>query len=189
VIAAEGAGVRFRDDEDVCAGRAVAWDVTGATIRAAGVDAPFVSAHDAGARLARLTTEHELVFFETFLPDLAGHGRLEARREPQRHKDAKAQRMDEIDGVGDRRVAQIHVALGLVDGLIGGVLAALRPADTLLLTSDHGNVESLDAPAHTPNPVPLLAVGPQAAAFEHVADIAQVAEAAVRVALDGARAS
>jgi phosphopentomutase len=77
--------------------------------------------------------------------------------------------------------AQIHTAMALIDGLLAGALAAMRPEDTLLLTSDHGNVESLAAPAHTRNPVPLLAVGPGAEAFAAVEDIVGVADAIERV--------
>jgi 2,3-bisphosphoglycerate-independent phosphoglycerate mutase len=53
----------------------------------------------------------------------------------------------------------------------------------LLMTSDHGNVESLAAPAHTHNPVPLLVVGPGAQAFAKVESIAEVADVVVEVAL------
>lgn len=66
--------------------------------------------------------------------------------------------------------------MALLDGLIGGALAALRPEDTLLVTSDHGNVESIAAPTHTRNPVPLLVVGPAARAFANVASIMELAD-------------
>ena len=72
--------------------------------------------------------------------------------------------------------AQIHHAISLLDGLIGGALAALRPEDTLLMTSDHGNVESIAAPTHTRNPVPLLVVGPAARVFEGAKSIAELAD-------------
>jgi 2,3-bisphosphoglycerate-independent phosphoglycerate mutase len=74
---------------------------------------------------------------------------------------------------------QVHDAVARIDGLLAGARAAMRPADTLLLTSDHGNVESLAAPAHTRNPVPLLAFGPGASDFAAVTDISQVADAIV----------
>jgi 2,3-bisphosphoglycerate-independent phosphoglycerate mutase len=151
VIAAEGARLRFRDGDDLRAGRAVSWDVTGEAMRARdpGAATPLVAPHEAGANLARLAYDYDLVFYESFLPDLAGHGRL----------------------TGD-----VPAVMALLDGLIGGALAAMRPTDTLLLTSDHGNVESIAAPTHTRNPVPLLVVGPGAAAFEAVEDIAGIAD-------------
>lgn len=172
VIAAEGAALRFRDGEDLTAGRAVAWDVTSAAMRDRGLDAPLVTPEQAGAYLARLAHECELVFFETFLPDLAGHGRLGADRSAR----AEDQGLWSV-------TKQIHEAMARIDGLLAGLLAAMRPEDTLLLTSDHGNVESLAAPAHTRNPVPLLALGPGAAAFAAVTDIAQVADVLEQVVL------
>ncbi len=166
VIAAEGAGLRFRDGDDLRAGRAVSWDVTNAAMRERepGSGIPLVSPGQAGANLAGLARDHELVFYESFLPDLAGHGRLAAGDLPPVAGGSPVER-------------QIHAVMALLDGLIGGVLAALRPADSLLITSDHGNVESVAAPAHTRNPVPLLVAGPAAAAFAGVEDIAGVAGA------------
>ncbi|HET9765618.1 MAG TPA: metalloenzyme, partial [Thermoanaerobaculia bacterium] len=89
--------------------------------------------------------------YETFLTDLAGHGRWG------------------IEPAG---------AVALLDGLLGGVLAA-RPAEvTVLLTSDHGNLEEPWHKSHTANPVPLLAVGPAAPAF---ADLTRLDEVAPRI--------
>src|SRR6266542_2341673 len=60
VIAAEGAGLGFRDLDDLRAGRAIAWDVTGAALREhepyAGL--PFFTPHEAGTNLARLADDH-----------------------------------------------------------------------------------------------------------------------------------
>jgi 2,3-bisphosphoglycerate-independent phosphoglycerate mutase len=156
VIAAEGAGLRFRDGDDLRNGRAVSWDVTNAAMRARDIEAPLVAPAQAGTNLARLAHDHDLVFYESFLPDMAGHGRLDA---------------------------SVPEVMALLDGLIGGALASLRREDTLLLTSDHGNVESIAAPTHTRNPVPLLVVGPAARAFEAVASIMELADVIERVAL------
>ena len=156
VIAAEGAGLRFRDLDDLRAGYALSWDITGAAMRGR-PEWPLVPPERAGQQLARLADDHALVFFECFLPDLVGHGRT---------------------GPGDLRML-LHAAWATIDGCLAGLLAARRPQDTLLLTSDHGNSESLAAPTHTRNPVPLLAVGPASARFAAVADISQVADAVV----------
>jgi 2,3-bisphosphoglycerate-independent phosphoglycerate mutase len=158
VIAAEGAGLRFRDIDDLRAGRALAWDITGAAlqVREPDVPIPVVAPEAAGANLARLAHAHGLVFYECFLPDLAGHDRLSA---------------------------DIGAVMTLIDGLIGGVLGAMRTADTLLITSDHGNIESLAAPTHTRNPVPLLLAGPAAGTFARVTSIADVAEPIIEAAL------
>jgi 2,3-bisphosphoglycerate-independent phosphoglycerate mutase len=161
VIAAEGAGVRFRDDHDLRRGTALAWDITGELWRDRPADWQPTSPTVAGQHLAALLHEHNLVLFECFLPDLAGHGRL--GNAPQ--------------------VEQIHMVFQRIDALLGGVLATLRPEDTLLISSDHGNVESLHAVTHTRNPVPLLAVGAQATAFRAVQAIDGIAAIVEQVAM------
>jgi len=168
VIAAEGAGVRFRNDTDLRAGSALTWDITGEMIRAGGGDAPIISARAAGARLARLAARYDLVFFETFITDLAGHGRLAHMASSDQPPPAVAE--------------QIHMAMERVDGLIAGVLDTMRSGDTLLLTSDHGNIESLTAKTHTCNPTPLLVIGRDTSRFEHLISIVQVADAVVAAA-------
>jgi 2,3-bisphosphoglycerate-independent phosphoglycerate mutase len=167
VIAAEAVGLRFRDGDDLRAGRAVSWDVTNAAmrLREPGTHTPLVAPETAGANLARLAHDHDLVFYESFLPDLAGHGRL---------------------ATGDERSnlqSEVQAVMALLDGLLGGALAELRAGDTLLMTSDHGNVESMAAPAHTRNPVPLLVVGLGAQEFAKVENIAELADVVVELAL------
>ena len=154
VIAAEGAGVRFRDLDDLRQGKALSWDITGAVLRERGADVALVTPEQAGIALARLAADYDLVFYENFLPDLAGHGRVEL---------------------------PMATVFAQIDALIGAVIAAREPEDTLVLTSDHGNSESIAAATHTRNPVPLLVVGPGAAAFANVRDISQVAEAILSI--------
>jgi hypothetical protein len=146
------AGVPLRLLPELAAGRAVTWDVTGEHFaRRAGEAVPVVTPEAAGASLARLAGEHALTLYETFLTDLAGHGRW---------------------GITPAE------AVNRLDGLLAGVLAARPPELTVLLTSDHGNVEEAAHHRHTRNPVPLLAVGPAAAAF---ADLARLDEVAPRM--------
>jgi hypothetical protein len=192
VVAAEGAGLRFRDLDDLRRGRALAWDITGVLMRGRPGDLAPVTPAAAGANLARLAYDYDLVFFECFLPDLAGHGRLTldgaADQQPSL-ADAPVQNTPAGPGpqarppiAGQRSTGQqIDHAMALIDSMLGGVLAAKRPGDTLLVTSDHGNIESYAAPAHTRNPVPLLAVGPGATAFAAVHDLTGIADALERV--------
>jgi hypothetical protein len=151
------AGLRLRLLDDLAAGRAVTWDVTGELFaRRAGVPAAVVTAALAGERLAGLAGHHDFTLYETFLTDLAGHGRW---------------------GIAPQ------VAVAHLDGLLAGILA-VRAADlTLLLTSDHGNLEEPHT-RHTTNPVPLLAVGPAAGAFADLTRLDQVAPR-VRAVLGG----
>jgi 2,3-bisphosphoglycerate-independent phosphoglycerate mutase len=188
VIAAEGAGLLFRDMDDLRAGRALSWDVTGAAMREREPNAgsPLWRPRQAGANLAQLAIDNDLVFYESFLPDLAGHGRLTDDRPPTKDRGWKIE--DGKPPIPDPRPPtrqpvdkQVYLAMQLLDGLIGGALAALRPGDTLLISSDHGNVESRAAPAHTRNPVPLLVAGAAAGAFAGVESIEEVADAIMSI--------
>jgi 2,3-bisphosphoglycerate-independent phosphoglycerate mutase len=150
--AAKMAGLELRGLEHLQRGTAIGWDVSNLLLRARLGDdvAPLIPAEAAGERLAALARSSDLVAFETYLPDLAAHGRLDI---------------------------SLHTALTLVDGLIAGVLAQRAPGDTLVLTSDHGNSEDLTTRVHTRNPVPLIVSGPAAAQFGAVRSIDQIADA------------
>lgn len=174
VIATEGAGLGFRTMDDLRRGAAISWDITGERLRGRPEDVAPIAAARAGANLARLAGDHDLVFFECFLPDLAGHGRMvsEERRATS----------GESGGARPSADGQIDEVLATIDGLLGGLLEVMRPTDTLLLTSDHGNVEDATTGGHTRNPVPLLAVGPGATSFAGVTDIAEVADVVEQIA-------
>lgn len=150
--AARAAGLPFRGLDDLRRDRAVTWDVERDLFgRRAGGEAAGIApieAAEAGRHLAALAAGHRLTLYETFYTDLAGHRRWG---------------IEPADAV--RRL----------DGLLGGLLAH-RPADlTVVLSSDHGNLEDATHTLHTRNPVPLLAVGPAAHRFAGLTRIDQVA--------------
>ena len=143
------AGVPLRLLPDLAAGLALTWDVTGEHFaRRAGEVVAIVAAEVAGANLARLAGGHRFTLYETFLTDLAGHRRWG------------------LEPAG---------AVARLDGLLAGILAARAPDLTVLLTSDHGNLEEAGHGRHTRNPVPLLAVGPAAGAFAALTRLDEVA--------------
>jgi hypothetical protein len=153
-IAAEAAGLRLRNIDDLRRGEAVYWDVTHSTLAHYLPDAPApVPPVEAGARLAGLAQRHDLTYYECFLTDLAAHGRT-----PE----------------------TLAETLARVDGLLDGLLATRSPAATVVLTSDHGHLEDTRERGHTRNPVPLLVVGPATPAFASVATIADIADAIIR---------
>lgn len=154
-LAFQAAGVPFRDVADLRRGEAVPWDVCRDRFAAlVGEALDEVAAETAGRDLARLAGRHDLTLYETFVTDLAGHQRFGLT---------------------------VPDALERVDGLLGGVLAG-RPEDvTVLLTSDHGNVEDATRNVHTANPVPLLAVGRAAGEFTGVRSILDLGTEILRV--------
>ena len=145
---ARSAGLRFRTEDDLDRDLAVTWDITGDRFRGAGQANPVGRRpEDAGACLAALAEAHELTVFETFLPDLAGHGRIEI---------------------------EAGEVVARLDGLIAGILATRCQSLTVLMTSDHGNFETASVKTHTENPVPLLAAGPAAGRFADLESILDV---------------
>jgi 2,3-bisphosphoglycerate-independent phosphoglycerate mutase len=131
------AGLPFRTFEDLRHGRAVYWDITHELARESFYpDLEPVTATEAGRRLARLASEYHLVLYESFITDLAGHRRLPL---------------------------PAAWTLDRVDGLLGGMIEARPPGATIVVCSDHGNLEDSRFKGHTTNPVPLLVVGPGAA--------------------------
>ena len=104
---------------------------------------------EAGAELSKLAQGYDLTFFDFWLSDTAGH------RWP-------------LGGA-----VQLVEKL---DGFLAGVVPALGDV-TLFITSDHGNLEDKSTRSHTRNPVPLLALGPQADVFAGVESLLGVAPA------------
>ena len=119
---------------------------------------PVMELAQAGAFLAGLARNFDFAFFEYWLTDYAGHG----------------QEMPEAV----RLLEQFDVVLG-------GLLEAWHPADLLLITSDHGNLEDLSTRRHTANPVPLLLVGAEnlRKQFAGVSDLSGVAPAILKLIL------
>jgi 2,3-bisphosphoglycerate-independent phosphoglycerate mutase len=149
------AELSLRGTEELRRGEAVTWDMERDRVNARlGTDFPRVTARQAGRQLAALAASHHLTVFETFLTDLAGHGRF---------------------GLTARD------ALSRVDGLLAGVLERLAPSVTLILSSDHGNLEDAASRSHTRNPVPLLACGPLAPSFADLTSIVEVTPRIVEV--------
>ncbi|MBE9064596.1 alkaline phosphatase family protein [cf. Phormidesmis sp. LEGE 11477] len=145
------AGLPFRMQYEYDQGEAVSWNIIGAvrsardakTLRQTGAR-KTISPAVAGKRLAQLSRRYHVTLFECYLTDYAGH----------------AQDWD-----------QAVAALQRVDACIAGAIAHRPPNVTLLVTSDHGNVEDLSTKRHTFNQVPLIAIGPHAAAFSQIEDL------------------
>lgn len=133
-VAVEAAGLPFRTFEDLREGRAVFHDFTNRALAERGVEVLERTPEEAAAVLATLAAAHRFTLYEHFIADRAGHEQDEAS------------------------------ALTILSELARFVRTALSLIDlartTVLLTSDHGNVEDLSTRNHTLNPVPTLAWGP-----------------------------
>jgi hypothetical protein len=157
-VAYAAGGGRFRTWPDVREGRGLTHDITGARARALGVDLPVRAPEEAAAVLLALAAVHDLTVFEFFETDEAGHARSMDRA------------MD---------------ALSRVDRLLRALVGGLAPDDTLVVASDHGNVEDLSSRNHTRARVPVLAFGADAEAVEGVGDLTHLAPLLIRLASRG----
>jgi hypothetical protein len=154
VHAAACAGIALRAESELLRNEAVTWDFERDFYRrAVGEHVPAIEAATAGAYLAALAARHDLTLYETFITDLVGHGRI-----PMTASDA----------------------LERLDRFLGGLMAARDPALTLVLCSDHGNIEEPEHARHTRNPVPLIALGPQAGSFAGSRSIVDLTPAVLR---------
>jgi hypothetical protein len=132
-VAAQTAGLRFRTLDDLEKGEAVCHDFSNYFLLGMGHPVRICTPEQAGERLARLAARHDFTLYEHFIPDLIGHSQ-------------------------NREWALDH--LSLLTRFVG---AAIGSADlsrqSIVITSDHGNVEDLSTRSHTFNPVPTLAFG------------------------------
>jgi hypothetical protein len=132
-------GVPLRMLEDEARDGALPHDYTGEWPRRHGMPCHERVAGEAASVLRSLLDGHDLVLYEYFLTDLAGH------RGDSSERDREARRAD----------ALVDAALGAVD----------PDRHRVVVVSDHGNLEESDHDRHTRNAVPLLAWGKGAGAL------------------------
>jgi len=157
-VAFAAGGGRFRTWPDARAGRGLTHDITGARARAFGAELPVRAPEEAAEVLRALATGHDLTLFEFFETDEAGHARS-------------------MDRALD--------ALSRVDRLLRALVAGIGPGDSLVVASDHGNVEDLSSRNHTRARVPVLAFGPGAGEVDRVSDLTHLAPLLTRLAAGG----
>lgn len=131
--AVEAAGMQFRRLPDLLGKKALFHDFTNEDLRQRGFDAPLFSPTEAAGILADLTDNYRFTLYEHFITDKIGHDR-------------------------DFERARIH--LPLVAEFIRETLQRVNLENTtVILTSDHGNIEDLSVRNHTLNDVPTIVWG------------------------------
>ena len=137
--AVEAAGLHFRTVEDVKSGRAVFMDYTNRILIERGEDVSLRSEHEAATVLARIVSENRFTLYEYFITDKVGH----------------AQDMPLAKSVLTSLALFIRELLTRLD----------LNRTTVILTSDHGNIEDLSLRNHTLHDVPTIVWGNQRAAI------------------------
>jgi len=131
--AMEAAQIPFRELADLQAGRAVYHDFTNQLLIERGEEAELRSAEQAAEVIASLVREHRFTLYEYFITDKIGHKQ-------------------------DALLAK--TTLQNLARLIRELLARIDlNSSSVILTSDHGNIEDLSSRNHTLNPVPTIVWG------------------------------
>ncbi|PEN15184.1 peptidase [Longibacter salinarum] len=148
-------GLDLRGTNELQTGDAVAANISGSGWPDPTANIAPITATQAADNLVRLHRKHRLTLFEYYLTDKAGHGRLDESAES---------------------------ILANVNDFLWRVLDRLDPAkECLVITSDHGNIEDLSQKQHTRYPVPFIALGRGAHAFENVQSLTDVTPAILRL--------
>jgi hypothetical protein len=139
--AVEAAGLQFNRVEDLNAGHAVYQDFTNQMLIDRGENVEPRTPEEAGDVLASIAANHRFTLYEYFITDKVGHAQ-------------------------DREAARS--VLQKLARMIRHVLANINlTSTTMVLTSDHGNIEDLSTKSHTLNPVPTILWG---AGSQHIAN-------------------
>ena len=124
-LATLASGARIRTWTDLLEGRAVVHDLTHWRMKEWGYDLPLRSPEEAGAILARESGSQDFALFEYFETDRAGH--------------------DQDRGRAARCLADLDLALETVLARVD------LDRTTVIVASDHGNLEDLREKTHTRN--------------------------------------
>jgi len=131
--AVEAAGLSFNTVPDLVAGRAVYQDFTNAMLIERGETVKSRTPEEAGEVLANIVAQNKFTLYEYFITDKIGHAQ-------------------------DREAA--NRVLPMLARFIRTLLAKLDlERSTVMLTSDHGNIEDLSVRNHTLNLVPTIVWG------------------------------
>lgn len=155
----KSAGLGLNTIEEVKAETAVTAELTqGAWKNRLGLDVPEIKPEEAARRVHNMLGSKDLILLEYYLTDKAGHSQ-------------NPEMAGEVLTVLDRFV-----------GKLTDLLAPERD-ESLVITSDHGNLEDLSTKTHTLNSVPLMVNGTATSAFKGVQSIMGVTDAILK-ALD-----
>lgn len=120
--------------DDLTDDRALMQDLTRETIQDRYPDIPVITPQRAAEHLFAIARENDFTLYEFFQTDVSGHS------------------MD---------YARACEVLRLYDNFLATLVRFTEAAGiTLVMTADHGNIESISERGHTSNPVPFVAFGP-----------------------------
>jgi len=147
-------GVPLKNEKDLAEGNALSAEIDNSRwVTKLNYDLPIIKPQHAAERLFKLAAEHDFTLFEYFYTDHIGHFRI---------KDVA----EEI--------------LTTFDEFLYYILTNLPDDITLLICSDHGNIEDMSIKMHTRNPALTISAGKHAKKLsEEIKDITQIKESLI----------
>lgn len=148
--------VTLKNEQDLRDGNALSAEIDNSRwVTKLNYDLPIVKPELAAQRLFKLTEENDFTLFEYFYTDHIGHFRI---------KDVA----DEI--------------LTTLDEFLFYILANLPDDLTLLICSDHGNIEDMSVKMHTRNPALTISAGKYAKKLaEEITDLTEIKDSLIGI--------
>jgi phosphopentomutase len=150
-------GMRLNKAADVWRGTALTAEITNERWnKKLGYALPIISSETAAKRLLRISSQHAFSLYEYFLTDHIGHGR---------HGNEFEQILNDLD----RFLYRIFDEMDYENS-------------TLIICSDHGNLEDLSIKMHTFNPALMITAGKNAETIsQQINDLTQIKDAVINL--------
>jgi len=144
--------VKLFDVDDMIAGRGVSSDITNRRWNTKlKYDIPTITPEEAANRLLNISAENDFTLFEYFFTDHLGHG---------------------------RNKEDFDILLDDLDKFLFKILSDISEDTTLLICSDHGNLENISVKGHTNNPTLTITAGNGALELKKkIEDLSQIKSA------------
>jgi hypothetical protein len=130
-LSIKAADIPFRMINEYSEKKALSADITNRFMNERGWGIDMITPEEGAQRIYNILEENQAVFFEYFMTDIYGH---------KRNREALDIRKKELDGF-------LFSLLKIISE---------NPEISVLIVSDHGNVEDFSTGNHTSNPVPLI---------------------------------
>ncbi len=128
-----GTGLPFFTLEDLKNNKSIYMDITHWFLRKRGYDIEIKDPVERGRTLVKIARDYDLILYEYFLTDKAGHS-------------------------GQWEMAKKNITI--LDKFLQGVWEEMdTEKELVIISSDHGNMEDLSVTTHTPHPVPVILHG------------------------------
>ncbi len=149
-------GMRLNNSTDVRNGKALTAEITGERWnKKLGYKLPELKPETAAKRLLKIASENSFTLYEYFITDHLGHG---------------------------RGISEIESTLKIFDEFLFSILVKLDKENmTLIICSDHGNLEDLSIKTHTLNPALTITAGKYGNILsEKIKDLSQIKPAIIK---------